>query len=68
MLGGGLTEFFNEYNKYPFSHFALISLLSLIAFFILYFSNPIFAGFLIVFECLIYFAISCGLFISLLVL
>ena len=64
VLGGGLTEFFNEYNKYPFSHFALISLLSLIAFFILYFSNPIFAGFLIVFECLIYFAISCGLFIG----
>ena len=32
VLGGGLTEFFNEYNKYPLSHFILIMLLSLIAF------------------------------------
>ena len=64
VLGGGLTEFFNEYNKYPFSHFILIALLGLIAFFILSFANPIIAGFLIVFECLLYFAIACGLFIS----
>ena len=64
VLGGGLTEFFNEYNKYPFSHFILITLLSLIAFFILSFANPIIAGFLIVLECLIYFVIACGLFIG----
>ena len=64
VLGGGLTEFFNEYNKYPLSHFILITLLSLIAFFILSFANPIIAGFLIVLECLIYFAIACGLFIG----
>ena len=64
VLGDGLTEFFNEYNKYPLSHFILITLLSLIAFFILSFANPIIAGFLIVLECLIYFAIACGLFIG----
>ena len=64
VLGGGLTEFFNEYNRYPYSHFILISLLSLIAFSILSFANPVIAGFLIIFECLIYFAFACGLFIG----
>jgi hypothetical protein len=64
VLGGGLTEFFNEYNKYPLSHFILIMLLSLIAFSILSFANPIIAGFLIIFECLFYFAVACGLFID----
>ena len=64
VLGGGLTEFFNEYNRYPYSHFILIALLSLIAFSILSFANPVIAGFLIIFECLIYFAFACGLFIG----
>ncbi len=62
VLGGGLTEFFNEYNQYPFSHLMLIMLLSLIALAILSFVNPIVAGFLIILECLVYFAVACGLF------
>ena len=64
VLGGGLTEFFNEYNKYPFSHLMLIGLLSLIALAILSFVNPVAAGFLIILECLVYFAVACGLFIG----
>ena len=62
VLGGGLTEFFNEYNQYPFSHLMLITLLSLIALAILSFVNPVAAGFLIILECLVYFAVACGLF------
>ncbi|MEC9006643.1 MAG: adenylate/guanylate cyclase domain-containing protein [Candidatus Neomarinimicrobiota bacterium] len=62
VLGGGLTEFFNEYNQYPFSHLMLITLLSLIALAILSFVNPVVAGFLIILECLVYFAVACGLF------
>ncbi|MEC7871619.1 MAG: adenylate/guanylate cyclase domain-containing protein [Candidatus Neomarinimicrobiota bacterium] len=62
VLGGGLTEFFNEYNQYPFSHLMLIMLLSLIALAILSFVNPVVAGFLIILECLVYFAVACGLF------
>ena len=31
VMGGGLTEFFNEFNKYPLSHLLLIALLSFIA-------------------------------------
>ena len=64
VLGGGLTEFFNEYNKYPFSHLMLIGLLSLIALAILTFVNPVAAGFLIILECLVYFAVACGLFVG----
>ena len=62
VLGGGLTEFFNEYNQYPFSHLMLITILSLIALAILSFVNPVAAGFLIILECLVYFAVACGLF------
>ncbi|MDP6877961.1 MAG: adenylate/guanylate cyclase domain-containing protein [Candidatus Marinimicrobia bacterium] len=62
VLGGGLTEFINEYNQYPFSHLMLIMLLSLIALAILSFVNPVVAGFLIILECLVYFAVACGLF------
>ena len=62
VLGGGLTEFFNEYNQYPFSHLMLIMILSLIALAILSFVNPVAAGFLIILECLVYFAVACGLF------
>ena len=64
VLGGGLTEFFNEYNKYPLSHLMLIALLSLIALLILSFVNPVVAGFLIILECLVYFAIACGMFVG----
>ena len=64
VLGGGLTEFFNEFNKYPFSHILLIALLSFVALIILLFVNPIIAGFLILVTCLVYFAIGCGLFIG----
>ena len=64
VMGGGLTEFFNEFNKYPLSHLLLIALLSFIALMILQFVNPVIAGFLIIFVCTIYFAIGCGLFVG----
>ena len=64
VMGGGLTEFFNEFNKYPLSHLLLIALLSFIALMILQFVNPVIAGFLIIFVCMIYFAIGCGLFVG----
>ena len=64
VMGGGLTEFFNEFNKYPLSHLLLIALLSFIALMILQFVNPVVAGFLIIFVCTIYFAIGCGLFVG----
>ena len=64
VMGGGLTEFLNEFNKYPLSHLLLIALLSLIALMILQFVNPVIAGFLIIFVCTIYFAIGCGLFVG----
>ena len=62
VLGGGLTEFINEYNQYPFSHLMLIALLSLIALLILSFVNPVAAGFLIILECFVYFSVACGVF------
>ena len=42
----------------------LIALLSLIALLILSFVNPVAAGFLIILECLVYFAIACGMFVG----
>ena len=67
-MGGQLTGFRDlktiNYTPYPMSHTFLIALLSLIAFFILSFFNPITAGVLIIVEGGIYFGISCGLFVD----
>tara|TARA_B100000470_G_scaffold64505_1_gene49058 strand:- start:547 stop:1797 length:1251 start_codon:yes stop_codon:yes gene_type:complete len=46
------------------SHTFLIAILSLIAFLILSFLNPITAGILIVVEGIIYFGIACGIFVD----
>ena len=61
VLGGQLTELI---YGYPFSHTLLITLLSLIAFFILSYLNPVSAGILIILEGIIYFAVACGLFVD----
>ena len=61
VLGGQLT---NLIYDYPFSHTLLIAVLSLLAFMILSFVNPITAGFLILIEALVYFCIACGLFVN----
>ena len=61
VLGGQLTELI---YGYPISHSLLIALLSLIAFMILSYFNPIVAGILIILEGIIYFAIACGLFVD----
>ena len=61
VLGGQLTELI---YGYPMSHTLLIALLSLIAFLILSYLNPVVAGILIIMEGIIYFAIACGLFVD----
>ena len=61
VMGGQLTELI---YGYPFSHTLLIALLSLIAFLILSYLNPVSAGILIILEGFIYFAIVCGVFVD----
>ena len=67
VLGGQLTELI---DGYPYSlptllsHSLLIALMSLIAFFILSFLNPVYAGILIVIQGIVYFAVACGLFVD----
>ncbi|MDC0234994.1 adenylate/guanylate cyclase domain-containing protein [Candidatus Marinimicrobia bacterium] len=61
VLGGQLTELI---YGYPFSHSLLIALLSVVAFLILSFLNPVIAGILIILEGIIYFGIACGLFVD----
>ena len=61
VLGGQLTELI---YGYPLSHTLLIALLSVVAFLILSFLNPVIAGILIILEGIIYFGIACGLFVD----
>ncbi len=61
VLGGRFTGLINDY---PFSHTLLIALLSLIAFFILSYLNPLVAGIIIILEGTIYFGVVCGLFVD----
>ncbi len=61
VLGGQLTELI---YGFPISHALMIALMSLIAFLILSYLNPVTAGILIIFEGIIYFAIACGLFVD----
>ncbi|MFQ6612222.1 MAG: CHASE2 domain-containing protein [Fidelibacterota bacterium] len=61
VLGGRFTGLIHDY---PISHTLLIALLSLIAFFILTYLNPMVAGILIIFEGIVYFGIVCGLFVD----
>ena len=61
VLGGQLTELI---YGYPLSHTLLIALLSVVAFLILSFFNPVIAGILIILEGIIYFGIACGLFVD----
>ena len=61
VLGGQLTELIYGYS---ISHSLLIALLSVIAFLILSYLNPVVAGILIILEGIIYFAIACGLFVD----
>jgi len=61
VLGGQLTELI---YGYPLSHTLLIALLSVVAFLILSFLNPVVAGILIILEGIIYFGIACGLFVD----
>jgi len=61
VLGGHLTELIYDY---PLSHSLLIAILSLIAFLILSYLNPVTAGILIILEGVIYFAVACGLFVD----
>ena len=59
--GGQLTELIYDYSL---SHSLLIAILSLIAFLILSYLNPVTAGILIILEGIIYFAVACGLFVD----
>ena len=61
VLGGQLTELIYDYSL---SHSLLIAILSLIAFLILSYLNPVTAGILIILEGIIYFAVACGLFVD----
>ena len=61
VMGGQLTELI---YGYPLSHTILIAFLSLIAFFILSYLNPVTAGILIILEGFIYYAIVCGVFVN----
>ena len=58
VAGGQLTDYFNQnqsYNKFPLNHILFIASLSLIAFTLLSFLNPITAGLLIILEAIIYY-------------
>jgi adenylate cyclase len=59
VLGGRIIDLFHDY---PFSRFLVVAGLSLIAFLLLMYLNPVVAGILIFIEGLIYFGIACGLF------
>lgn len=61
VLGGQLTELI---YGFPISHALMIGLMSLIAFLILSYLNPVTAGILIILEGIIYFAVACGLFVD----
>ncbi len=61
-FGGAVTDL-TRYD-FPLSHFLLISLLALIAFFLLDYVNPIIAALLVFVEGLIYFGIVCGAFMN----
>ncbi|HIA85058.1 MAG TPA: CHASE2 domain-containing protein, partial [Candidatus Marinimicrobia bacterium] len=67
VLGGQLTELIYDYPyslRTLLSHSLLIALMSFIAFLILSFLNPVYAGILIIAEGIIYFAVACGLFVD----
>ena len=67
VAGGQLTDYFNRnqsYNKFPINHILFIASLSLIAFILLSFLNPITAGILIILEGIIYYGIACGMFVG----
>jgi len=61
VIGGRIMNLFHDY---PFSHTLLITLLSVIAFLLLMFVNPVIAGILVFIEGLVYFGIGCGLFVN----
>lgn len=60
--GTAVTDF-NRHGL-PMGHVLIISILALIAFFLLDFVNPILAAVLVIIEGVIYFAIVCGLFMN----
>lgn len=62
VLGGRLTNLLRY--DYPLSHTWLIAGLSLIAFIIMSYLNPLVAGILIILEGVIYFGVVCGLFVD----
>ncbi|MED5267096.1 MAG: CHASE2 domain-containing protein, partial [Candidatus Neomarinimicrobiota bacterium] len=61
VFGSRLTNLLYDFQ---WSHFLLILLLSLIAFFILDMVNPILAGVLILLEIIVYYGVVCGLFVN----
>ena len=61
VFGSRLTNLLYDFQ---WSHFFLILLLSLIAFFILDMVNPILAGVLILLEIIVYYGVVCGLFVN----
>ncbi len=64
VFGNRLTELRMDNNTFTIllSHSLLTGLLSLLAFVMLSFMNPVWAGILVFFEGIIYFGIACGLF------
>ncbi len=61
-FGGAVTDL--SRHGFPIAHFLLISLLALIAFFLLDYVNPIIAAVLVFIEGIIYFGIVCGAFMN----
>ena len=64
VIGEQTTRIFADRRLYPAAYFFLILILCLGAFFIINVItiNPIIGGFLVIFECILYWAFSCGMF------
>lgn len=64
VIGEQTTRIFADRRLYPATYFFLVLILCLGAFFIINVItiNPITGGFLVIFECILYWAFSCGMF------
>ncbi len=64
VIGEQTTRIFADRRLYPATYFFLVLILCLGAFFIINVItiNPIIGGFLVIFECILYWAFSCGMF------
>ena len=61
-FGGAVTDL--SRHGFPIAHFLLITLLALIAFFLLDYVNPIIAAVSVFIECILYFGFVCGAFMN----